>query len=232
MNCMLWPLVEWKTSLHLSKSLAFAHCQIKFAAPVGRPWLMLFSWHVARCVYAVWHDEYFCFSHRCYDGYSVSPGWLSRLFIIIVKLTLGDVPKSNLILNWQSEADTANLPANLICRDRERSLSRGNGRIIGLQTYCLRFFSYFSLDSTRLVSALHIAIWNIEKVLSPGTRVAVSQLAFDFTHSHRLRGRYSMSACVCSFACMLSQGWPSVLKLLNDFCLLPCGQFYLHFHLP
>lgn len=119
MNCMLWPLVEWKTSLHLSKSLAFAHCQIKFAAPARPPLAnVIFLARSTLRIRSVARWVLLFFAPLLWWLFRVSR--LARLFIIIVKLTLGDVPKSNLILNWQSEADTANLPANLICRDTER----------------------------------------------------------------------------------------------------------------
>lgn len=134
----------------------------------------LFSWHVVHCVYAECDEEYFLFFApllwlpKQQAGYAL---FGARLFIIIVELTLGDVPKSNLIQNWQSEADTTNLLANLICRPKvpkEWGLRWGNGHIIGLQTYCPWLFIFFSAVDC----ALHIAIWNIEKVLSPATRVA------------------------------------------------------------
>lgn len=100
MNCMLWPPVEWKMSLHLSKSLAFAHCPIKFAAStlVSFPDLVIF---LARRTLRIRNTIFFVqVIHSC------RPGYIHHHHHYCVQLTLGNVPKSNLILNWQSEADT------------------------------------------------------------------------------------------------------------------------------
>lgn len=82
MNCMLWPLVEWKMSLHLGKSLAFAHCPIKFAASQpasslvpSAPDLVIF---LARRTLRIRNIFFVQVIHSCRPGYSSSSSLLLR----------------------------------------------------------------------------------------------------------------------------------------------------------
>lgn len=133
MNCMLWPPVEWKMSLHLSKSLAFAHCPIKFAASqpesslVSFPDLVIF---LARRTLRIRNIIFFVqVIHSCRPGYS-SSSTSSSLLRAVDPWQRAEIKFDSKLTVWGWH--TANLLANLICRSRrcrEKRIRGGGSRL-------------------------------------------------------------------------------------------------------